>query len=305
MNRIWNSNEQLILENSRKMMETAKKYEKENNIIISKGKITNQSNQFIYKDNLNKYSENRLQDEKFSPIVDKSIAHESVESLSELFIDASKETPNSDLQLKNTVLTANLIEKLDDTVNLTKKEIDTVETDLIEKTIKLNDDDYNKSYENLFEKYLKGVSKIIISEPYICANHQFKNLNDFISLLLRLKTKDNLKFHLITSIPKDSSSEYSLEEQNDRLKKIQKGLADSEIKLTWENINNTHARYILSDTDWSIESDRGLDIFKPPEEAIYRSVCHDKQELRKCKLTVIHFRHLTQQQKMQLSNQFI
>src|SRR5699024_10217662 len=70
---------------------------------------------------------------------------------------------------------------------------------LKEQNLKIRDNQTNVTYDNLFGDYLKGAEKVTIEDPYIRMAHQFRNLMELISLIMR-KNKDftNLHIHLNT-----------------------------------------------------------------------------------------------------------
>jgi hypothetical protein len=58
--------------------------------------------------------------------------------------------------------------------------------------------------------------------------------------------------------------------------------------MQWKRDSSLHAREIKTNNGWVILSDRGLDIYKKPENR--NEFGHFDLALRKCKHTIIHIR---------------
>lgn len=115
------------------------------------------------------------------------------------------------------------------------------------------------SYDKLFGAYLKGASRITLTDPFIRIFYQTRNLMEFMETVARLK-EDNEEtlIHLITI-----EDEYKGNQQKQNFGKIAEASDSIGIKFTWEfGSSGIHARHIVTDNGWKILLDRGLDIFK-------------------------------------------
>ncbi len=116
------------------------------------------------------------------------------------------------------------------------------------------------SYDTLFASYFKGAKEITLTDPYIRAFYQVRNLMELFETIIKVKSEeDNVKFHLVT-IEDDREPERQLE----FLQQVQDASVSAGITFTWEfDVSKTiHARFIEVDTGWKILLDRGLDIFQ-------------------------------------------
>lgn len=59
------------------------------------------------------------------------------------------------------------------------------------------------TYKDLFGEYLKDAKEITIEDPYIKAPHQFRNLVDFLGMLMDTRTVDGLRVKVITKEHED------------------------------------------------------------------------------------------------------
>jgi ATP-dependent Lon protease len=85
--------------------------------------------------------------------------------------------------------------------------------------------------------------------------------------------------------------EFKGESQVDYLESIRESASIAGIKFSWEfdGTNTIHARHIVTDTDWKISLDRGLDIFQHYEMNDIFSVLNRLQEFRSCKAFEVTF----------------
>jgi len=116
------------------------------------------------------------------------------------------------------------------------------------------------SFERLFWPYLKGASKITLTDPYIRMFHQLRNLMELVEMIAVNKpAEQEVDFHLVTA-PDESDKE----RQEAQLVSIRDAVLGAGIRLTWEmdQSGELHARHIVADTGWRISLDRGLDIFQ-------------------------------------------
>ena len=137
------------------------------------------------------------------------------------------------------------------------------------------------SYDMLFGEYLRGVSKITITDPYIRLFYQIRNLMEFIETALKFKAQDEeISIHLITS-----EDDFKADQQKESLDKIKDSCAAIGIQFTWEfdETGTIHARHIVTDLGWKILLDRGLDIFQNYEMNDALAFANRLQQHRACK----------------------
>ena len=137
------------------------------------------------------------------------------------------------------------------------------------------------TYDSLFGAYLKGATKITITDPYIRIFFQAKNLMELIETIINNKTvEDIVNLHLIT-IADDKAPENQL----NFFEQIQLSAQIAGVIFTWEfdTTETIHARSIVTNTGWKISLDRGLDIFQPYAINDTFSLTNRLQQYRKCK----------------------
>jgi len=139
----------------------------------------------------------------------------------------------------------------------------------------------NISFDKLFGRYLQGASQITLTDPYIRAFHQIRNLMEFLETIVKYKPHgDEVAFHLITTV-----DDFNSDKQLENLTKIQDGCPSVGIQFTWqfEKPTSVHARHIVTDTGWKIALDRGLDIYQPGDINDALSFSNRLQQQRPCK----------------------
>ncbi|MGB4405565.1 MAG: BREX system Lon protease-like protein BrxL, partial [Sphaerochaeta sp.] len=145
------------------------------------------------------------------------------------------------------------------------------------------------SFDMLFGQYLMGVSEITITDPYIRAFFQIRNLMEFLETVARYKaSEDEVKVQLITC-----PDEFNSAQQQDNLDKLSDAMQAVGIDFSWEyDMKNTiHARHIITDTGWKIDLDRGLDIFQKFDMNDGLSLTNRMQEYRQCKRFEVTYRY--------------
>lgn len=138
------------------------------------------------------------------------------------------------------------------------------------------------SYENLFFPYLKGAENIVIQDPYIRLQNQFKNLLEFCVMLANNKDSEkilNLKVISWNTSEFLPQSKLNFEDFSSTIREL--GI---ELKYSFEN---HHDRFIEADNGWKIILGRGLDIFEKPEGRYYAGEVD--QLWRKCKACEVTF----------------
>jgi ATP-dependent Lon protease len=116
------------------------------------------------------------------------------------------------------------------------------------------------TFADLFWPWIEGATKIVITDPYIRMFHQVRNLMEFMEMLaVRKAPEDEVAVHLVTCL-----DEMYPDKQKQNLLAVENASTTAGVKFTWEFVGTKtiHARHILSDTDWKISLDRGLDIFQ-------------------------------------------
>ena len=116
------------------------------------------------------------------------------------------------------------------------------------------------SYRKLFAKHLQGARSITVSDPYIRAFFQIRNLMEFLEMIHQLVPEgDEVSVEVVTQADRENPIK-----QEDLLNQVKAAFAGSPVSFSWrfDNSPNFHARSIVTDTGWKISIDRGLDIFQ-------------------------------------------
>lgn len=144
-----------------------------------------------------------------------------------------------------------------------------------------NENQRGVTFDNLFGPYLAGALKITITDPYIRAFHQVRNVMELIETIAKTKSPaDEIEVHLITCL-----DGIRPEKQAENLGAIAQSCEGIGISFTWEfdETNTIHARHIVTDTGWKIALDRGLDIFQQYELNDAFSFANRLQQFRSVK----------------------
>ena len=160
-------------------------------------------------------------------------------------------------------------------------EIDNSFTEPTEKHLTIMENQKGVSYDSLFAPYLRGVSKIVVTDPYIRLFYQVRNFMEFVETVVKHKTThDEVTIHLITT-----EDEFKGEQQREQLERIQESCGAVGINLTWEfdRTGSLHARHIVLDNGWKILLDRGLDTFQHYEMNDTFTFANRLQKFRPCK----------------------
>jgi len=153
--------------------------------------------------------------------------------------------------------------------------------ELTEKHQTFQENQRGVSYDWLLGPYLKGATRIVITDPYIRLFYQARNLMELIECIARDKREeDEIAVHLVTG-----ADEFKGPQQLEYLTKIQEASSTVGIQFTWEfdDSNTIHARHIVTDHGWKILLDRGLDIFQHYEMNDAFAVSNRLQKFRSCK----------------------
>ena len=130
------------------------------------------------------------------------------------------------------------------------------------------------TYEKLFAPYMANATEIIVEDPYIRASWQIKNFMEFVTMLIDTRPVDDLKITLITN-----EEEEKIPDLIDKLDDIKDDLVGYGIEFEYK-FRDFHDRCIKTDTGWTIQLGRGLDIY---EKYNTYSIASSRQDKRKCK----------------------
>lgn len=131
---------------------------------------------------------------------------------------------------------------------------------LRETHIVFNENQRGFSFDSLFGPYLTGVKTIVITDPYLRAFHQLRNLMELMETVIRFKSEDDeVAVHVVTV-----EDEFNGDKQTESLQKIADSCAAVGIKFTWiyDTTGTKHDRDIVTDLGWKILLSRGLDVFQ-------------------------------------------
>jgi len=149
-----------------------------------------------------------------------------------------------------------------------------------EKHLVFQENQKGVTFEKLFGPYLKGASKITITDPYIRKFHQAKNLMELLEVIVELKKPDEeIDVMLITT-----NDEFDAYKQEEYLSKLEASMPTAGINFTWkyDDTHSIHARHIVTDHGWKISLDRGLDIFQRYDYGDAFSLANKLQQNRSC-----------------------
>ena len=113
-------------------------------------------------------------------------------------------------------------------------------------------------FEFLFAKHIKGAKEILIVDPFIRKFHQARNMMDLLSVVLKLKARED---EVVVKL-RTARDDIDPAAQEKYLEQISEAYAPEGIVFTWEFLDNLHDRWIDTDTGWHIIMGRGLDIFQ-------------------------------------------
>jgi len=137
------------------------------------------------------------------------------------------------------------------------------------------------SFDTLFGPYLRGASKISVTDPYIRLFYQIRNFMEFLETVVKYKPREEeVAVHLVTT-----EDELKGVQQEENFEKIKESCSTVGIVFTWEfDCSGTiHSRHIVIDRGWKILLDRGLDIFQHYEMNDVFTFANRLQQCRPCK----------------------
>lgn len=120
------------------------------------------------------------------------------------------------------------------------------------------------SYETLLLPYLRGASKITITDPYIRMPHQGRNLADLLSLLAAAKEDaDEIDVMLVTTEEPKAEFKHG---QLLMLKSIKDASDAVGVRLGVRLDDTIHDRRVETNHGWRIDLGKGLDIWQRPSD---------------------------------------
>jgi ATP-dependent Lon protease len=137
------------------------------------------------------------------------------------------------------------------------------------------------SFDKLFGPYLKGASRITVTDPYLRMFHQQRNLMELLETISRQSgPEDEVSVHVLTV-----EDELNNVHQNENFQKMADACAGIGIHFTWEydKTGTKHDRDITTDHGWKIVLSRGLDVFQRYELNEAFSFINRLQQHRQCK----------------------
>jgi ATP-dependent Lon protease len=158
---------------------------------------------------------------------------------------------------------------------------------LTEKHIVINENQRGISYDELFGPYLQGAKHITITDPYIRMFYQARNLMELLETIVRNKAEeDEVVVSLVTV-----EDEFKADQQREWFDQIQNTMLTVGIKFAYsfDNSGAQHARHIITDQDWKISLDRGLDIFQQYDMNDAFQLTNRMQKQRPCKAFEVSF----------------
>lgn len=137
------------------------------------------------------------------------------------------------------------------------------------------------SFDDLFGPYLRGAKRIEITDPYLRAFHQVRNLMELMETIVKFKDPaQEIEVHVVTV-----QDEFNGEAQVEHFQQIQRACTTVGIhfSMAFDPIGKIHARHITTDHGWKISLDRGLDIFQRYEMNAPFDFSNRLQQERPCK----------------------
>ena len=153
--------------------------------------------------------------------------------------------------------------------------------ELKEQHLTFSENQKGVTYDMLFAPYFENATQITLTDPYIRAFFQIRNLMEFVETIVKIKDEEeNLEFKLITI-----EDEFKPEQQIEYFNQIKQSCEAVGIDFSWEfdKTETIHSRFITIDTGWKILLDRGLDIFQQYDMNNTFSLQNRLQNFRSCK----------------------
>lgn len=131
---------------------------------------------------------------------------------------------------------------------------------LKEKTVDVQYGDTGYGYDDLFAKYLKGASIVMLEEPYLTHGFQMANLVRFVELLVKIG--DCKVFRLVTKPGETPEESTLISDSLQRLKNTLDDMDDVSMTFEYEFDENSHDRYVRTSNNWDITLGRGLHFYQ-------------------------------------------
>ena len=161
------------------------------------------------------------------------------------------------------------------------------EAELKEQHLTFQENQRGISFDSILGPYLKGATKITLTDPYIRIFFQIRNLMEFMETIVKIKQdEDEIAVHLITT-----EDDFKNIQQQEFFEKIKESSSTIGIDFTYEFVEfgKIHARHIVTDHGWKILLDRGLDIFQHYEMNDQFTFANRLQRFRSCKAFEVTF----------------
>jgi ATP-dependent Lon protease len=153
--------------------------------------------------------------------------------------------------------------------------------ELQEKHLVFQENQRGVSFDKLFGPYLKGASKITVTDPYLRLFHQQRNLMELLETITKYNEPGNeVAVHVVTA-----EDDFSGEKQTENFQKMSEACASVGIHFSWEydKTGTKHDRDITTDTGWKLVLSRGLDVFQRYELNEAFNFSNRLQQHRQCK----------------------
>lgn len=176
---------------------------------------------------------------------------------------------------------------LDEVSTVSKESPGHQEIELKEKHLTFQENQKGISFDTLLGPYLKGATKITVTDPYIRLYYQIRNFMELLETVVKYKAQeDEVIVHLVTS-----EDEFKSEQQQDNFEKMKESASTIGINFSWEfdTSGTIHARHIITDHGWKISLDRGLDIFQHYDMNDAFAFSNRLQQFRPCKAFEVTF----------------
>ncbi len=131
---------------------------------------------------------------------------------------------------------------------------------LQEKHLAFQENQKGISYDSLLGPYLRGATKITVTDPYIRMYYQNRNFMEFLETVVKHKPpEEEVAVHLVTV-----EDQFKGDQQKQNFEKMQESCRAVGVDFSWyfDTTGSLHARHIVTDHGWKICLDRGLDIFQ-------------------------------------------
>ena len=137
------------------------------------------------------------------------------------------------------------------------------------------------SFDEVFSPYLAHATEITITDPYLRAFYQIKNLMELLETVVKLKPEgERVKVRVITS--QDTQNTIIQGQNLDQVKEACKTV-DIDFDWRFDESQVIHDRHIVTNHGWKIVLGRGLDVFQRYDLNNLLSFNTHIQKVRACK----------------------